>query len=241
MLWHYVIVFLGTLVADAVPLPMPPAFTVMVLLQTTLKLNIWLVIAVGVPGSVVGRYLLALAVPRLSERVLRPELSEDVRFLGRKLQEKGWRVPAFVFLYSLTPLPTAPIFIAGGMARIRAVLLLPPFVAGKLISDALAVLIGAHAVGTLGDVVHGLTSWRTLTGVAVGALLLFALVFVDWRSVVQDRAFALRSSIWSSGRTEAKAPDGPRPAQPLRKEDPWSRDGPGRGSETRTPRESNSP
>jgi hypothetical protein len=197
MPWPYLLVFVGTLVVDVVPLPLPPAFMVMVLLQTMFQLNIWLVIAIGVPGSVVGRYLLALYVGRLSRRFFGPEFNRDVQFLGRKLQGTGWRVPGFVFLYSLAPVPTAPIFIAGGLAKVKAYQLFPPFIAGKLISDAIAVLMGAHAVTTVDEMLQGLSSWRTFTGIAVGVVLLFALLFVDWRSLLQGGRFALRFSIWN--------------------------------------------
>jgi hypothetical protein len=196
MAWHYALVFLATLLVDVTPLPLPPAFTVMVLLQIVFKLNIWIVIAIGVSGSVVGRYLLALYIPKLSDNLLKPELNEDIRFLGRKLQATGWKVPAFVFVYSLLPMPTSPLFIAGGMVRMKAYLIIPPFVAGKLISDALAVVMGAQAVVTADDLMHGLTSWRSLTGMLVGALLIFALLFVDWRSLLQRRHFRLKLSTW---------------------------------------------
>lgn len=196
MAWSYVLVFFATLLVDVVPLPLPPAFTVMVALQAAFHLNIWLVIAIGVPGTVVGRYLLALYIPRVSRRLFRPELNEDVRFLGRKLQETGWRAPAFVFAYTLAPLPTTPLFIAGGMAGVKPHVLLPPFVAGKMISDTAAVLMGAHAVTTLDEMIRGLISWRSFTGIGVGALLVFALVLLDWRSWIQRREFRLRFMIW---------------------------------------------
>jgi membrane protein YqaA with SNARE-associated domain len=196
MAWPYVLVFLGTVLVDVAPLPLPPAFTVMVLLQIVFKLNIWVVIAVGVPGSVVGRYLMGLYAPKLSSRFLRPELNEDVQFLGRRLKATGWKVPAFVFLYSLLPLPTSPLFIAGGMARMKAHLIIPPFLAGKLISDAAAVLLGAQAVVTLEDMMHGLLGWRAITGVILGVLLILALIFIDWRSLLQRRHFTLKLSVW---------------------------------------------
>ena len=66
MWWQYALVFLGTLLVDIVPFPLPPAFTVMVFLQILYDLNIWAVIAIGVVGSIVGRYVLTLYIPKLS-------------------------------------------------------------------------------------------------------------------------------------------------------------------------------
>jgi membrane protein YqaA with SNARE-associated domain len=125
--WQYLMVFSGALLVDIIPFPLPPAFTVMVTLQLLYDLNIWLVIAVGVVGSAVGRYLLSLYIPRLSDRLFKPEKNEDVQYLGRKLIEKGWKSQVLIFMYSLMPLPTAPLFIAGGMAKMRTYKIIPAF------------------------------------------------------------------------------------------------------------------
>ena len=63
MWWQYLMVFAGALLLDIVPFPFPPAFTIMILLQITFHLNVWLVIIVGVAGSVLGRYILILYTP----------------------------------------------------------------------------------------------------------------------------------------------------------------------------------
>src|SRR5438093_3084211 len=91
MWWQYLLVFGGALLVDVVPIPLPPAFTVMVLLQLTFDLNIWIAIAAGVAGSVAGRYILSLYIPRVSGKLFKPAKNEDVQYLGRKMKAKGWR------------------------------------------------------------------------------------------------------------------------------------------------------
>jgi membrane protein DedA with SNARE-associated domain len=194
--WPYALVFLGTVLVDVVPLPLPPAFTVMVALQILFRLNIWFVIAIGVPGSVLGRYILSLYIPRLSGRLFTDEKNQDVAFLGKKLETTGWKGFVFILIYSLMPLPTAPLFIAGGMARMKAYHLIPPFLIGKLTSDTIAVLMGAQAVNTLDEWIHGLASWKTIAGSVVGLILVFALLFFDWRTLLQQKRITLRFSIW---------------------------------------------
>ena len=91
MWWQYLLVFISTLAVDIVPFPLPPAFTLMVLLQVVFKLNIWTVIFIGVAGSIAGRYILTLYIPRLAGTLFNPAKNEDVQYLGKKLKEKGWK------------------------------------------------------------------------------------------------------------------------------------------------------
>ncbi|HEX7900187.1 MAG TPA: hypothetical protein VF950_20635 [Planctomycetota bacterium] len=196
MWWHYLLVFAGTFLVDVVPVPLPPAFTVMVLLQLTFDLNLWIVIAVGVVGSVAGRYLLSAYIPSVSGKLFKPAKNEDVRYLGRRMDAKGWRGQLFILVYSLMPLPTTPLFIAGGMARLKPRHIIPPFAVGKLISDTAAVLLGKVAVGNIQELVEGMLSWRSLVGLAAGLFLLFALLFVDWRALLQRGRFQLKFAIW---------------------------------------------
>src|ERR1035437_1791172 len=144
MWWHYLLVFVGALLVDVSPFPLPPAFTVMILLQAVFDLQIWLVIVVGVAGSILGRYVLTLYIPKLSGKYLRASKNEDAEFLGKKLREKGWKSHLLALVYSLLPLPTTPLFVAAGMAKLKPWHILPGFVVGKLISDTVAVLTGKY-------------------------------------------------------------------------------------------------
>src|SRR5436190_5131152 len=118
MWWQYLLVFVGSMAVDIVPVPLPPAFTIMILLQIVFDLNVWIVIAVGVAGSIAGRYILSLYIPKVSGRLFKPAKNRDVQFLGRRMSQKGWKTHAWICLYSLLPLPTTPLFIAGGMAKL---------------------------------------------------------------------------------------------------------------------------
>ena len=91
MWWQYVLVFICAMAVDIVPLPLPPAFTIMILLQLVFKLALWPVIFIGVGGSIVGRYVLTLYIPLISERIFNPAKNADVRYLGTQLKKKGWK------------------------------------------------------------------------------------------------------------------------------------------------------
>ena len=81
MWWQYLLVFVGALLVDVSPFPLPPAFAVMILLQAKFDLEIWLVIIVGVGGSVLGRYVLTLYIPRLSGKYFKKAKNDDAEFL----------------------------------------------------------------------------------------------------------------------------------------------------------------
>ena len=196
MWWQYALVFTAAFLVDIFPIPLPPAFTVMIFLQIYFKLDVWLVILIGVCGSIMGRYLLSLYIPKLSGRIFKTAKNEDVQYLGKKMKEKGWKGTAMVLIYSLMPLPTTPLFIAGGMAKLKPIYIIPPFIVGKLISDTISVLLGRYAAENTQELVHGLVSFKSIAGLVLGLLLLFIILFIDWHALLKDKKFVLKFHIW---------------------------------------------
>jgi hypothetical protein len=82
------------------------------------------------------------------------------------------------------------------MARLHPLQIIPAFFTGKLISDTAAVLMGKEAVGGAGDLVTGMISWKSILGLVLGVLLLLALLFFDWRSLLQRHRLRLKFDIW---------------------------------------------
>jgi membrane protein DedA with SNARE-associated domain len=196
MWWQYLLVFIGALLFDVVPFPFPPAFTIMVFLQIMFDLNIWWVIVIGVAGSILGRYILTLYIPLLSGKFFKRSKNEDVEFLGKKMKEKGWRSQLVIIAYSLLPLPTTPLFLAGGMAKIKPLYIIPAFFIGKFISDAITVHLGKYASEHAKSIMEEALSWKSITSLVVGLLLVCALLFIDWRSLIQKKKFHLEFKIW---------------------------------------------
>ncbi len=196
MFWQYVLVFIGALLFDIVPFPFPPAFSIMLLLQITFHLNVWLVIVIGVAGSILGRYILTLYIPLIAERFFKPAKNEDVRFLGEKMKANKWKGQAVILAYSLLPLPTTPLFLAAGMARIKAVYIIPAFFIGKFTSDAIALHLGKYATENVDSILQGALSWKSITSFALCILLVCVVLFIDWRSLIQKKKLLLKFRIW---------------------------------------------
>lgn len=196
MWWQYLLVFVLAFLLDVVALPLPPAFTAMLFLQMKYDLALWPVIIVGVTGSVIGRYVLMLYVPKISNKLFKPAKNEDIQYLGQNLKDKGWGSQLFIFAYCLLPLPSTPLFIASGIAKMKPYYIIPAFFVGKFISDAMYVLLGKYATENTMTLLQGVVSWRSIGGLFVGFLLIFILLFIDWRTLLRHKQVKLDFKIW---------------------------------------------
>lgn len=196
MWWQYSLVFLGALLFDIVPFPFLPAFTIMIFLQLYFHLNLWACIVIGVLGSILGRYILTLYIPYISNAYFKPAKNEDIVFLGKQLKEKGWKGQLIILLYSLLPLPTTPLFVAAGMSRIGGLYIIPAFFIGKFASDTAALSMGKLASENINSLKSNILSWQSLLGLTVSLLLLCAILFVDWRSLIEKKKFILDFKIF---------------------------------------------
>ncbi|MBP6532182.1 MAG: hypothetical protein KA285_02800 [Bacteroidia bacterium] len=196
MWFHYFLVFLGAFIFDVVPFPFPPAFTIMVTLQILFDLNIWLVIVIGVAGSILGRYILTLYIPHLAGKIFKRAKTEDIEFLGTEMKERGWRSHVFILAYSLMPLPTTPLFLAAGIAKVKPINIIPAFFIGKFISDTIAVFLGKYATENSKAVFENVLTWKNSLSLAAGLIMIGALLFIDWRKLIQKNKLEFDFRIW---------------------------------------------
>jgi uncharacterized membrane protein YdjX (TVP38/TMEM64 family) len=181
---------------DLVPIIGPPVWTGLVLLLVKFDLNPWLVLAAGVPGSVLGRYTLSLYTPWLSRKFIKRRKNSDMEFVGRRLKRKLWQSWMFVLVYSLSPLPTTPLFSAAGLAKIPAIQVIPPFFVGKFVSDAVMVFTGREAFTGLADLFHGTFSIKGVVVAVVSVLIICGFLFLDWRQLIEKRHVRFNVHIW---------------------------------------------
>lgn len=196
MWWQYLLVFIGALLFDIAPFPFFPAFTIMLLLQLIFNLNVWLVIVIGVVGSVLGRYILFLYTPFIANKYLKVSKNEDIQFLGDKMKENKWKGQLVILAYSLLPLPTTPLFLAAGISRVKAIYIIPAFLIGKFTSDTIALNAGKYASENTQKVIDDALSWKSLASFILSLILLFCLLFIDWRILIQKKKLALNFKIW---------------------------------------------
>ena len=101
-----------------------------------------------------------------------------------------------IIAYSLLPLPTTPLFLAGGMAKIKPLYIIPAFFIGKFTSDAISVHLGKYAAEHTHSLMQDAFSWKSIISFTLGLLLLCALLFIDWRALIRKKKFQLKFKIW---------------------------------------------
>jgi membrane protein YqaA with SNARE-associated domain len=192
----YLAVFLSALAVDFIPVIAPPAWTIMVFLLVKFHLNPWFVLLAGVSGSTLGRYLMSLCVPKFSHLFLKRRKHEELEFVGKKLSEKLWHSWLFVFLYTITPLSSTALFTAAAIAKVKAIRIVPPFFCGKLVTDAIMLLVGRYAVESFTNLVHGAVSLKAISTLVFGFAVISGLLFLDGRALLQNKRFAFNFKIW---------------------------------------------
>jgi membrane protein YqaA with SNARE-associated domain len=192
----YLLVFFGSLGVDLIPIMAPPAWTVMAFAIMKYQLNPWIVLAVGVPASALGRYLFSLYIPKFSDRVLAAKKKQELNYVGKKLRRRLWETWVFVLGYTLSPLSTTALFTAAGMSKVPVWHLLPPFLVGKFFSDAMMVKAGEYAAGNLSDMMHGVFGAKNILIAAITLVLTAAFLFVDWHDLLVKKTLSFNFSVF---------------------------------------------
>jgi len=196
-MFPYLLVYLGSTLVDCIPVFAPPAWTLMILLMTKFDLNPWIVVCVGTMGTVSGRLLyLSFIMPWVGEKALSRDKQADLTFLGEKLGNRGWAAFLFVFIYSLLPLSTTALFTAAGLAKVNRAYVIPPFFLGNLIGDAILVVSGKYAFQSMSSIFQGSWNLKSILLAAFGLFLVLALLFIDWRTVLQKKKLKLKFAFW---------------------------------------------
>ncbi len=192
----YLLVFFGSLGVDLVPIMAPPAWTIMAFCIVKYRLNPWIVLAIGVPASALGRYLFSLYIPKFSDKVLARKKKEELNYVGKKLKGRLWETWVFVLGYTLSPLSTTALFTAAGMSKIPVWNLLPPFLVGKFISDAMMIKAGEYAAGSLKDMLHGVLSAKNIIIAAITLVVTAGFLFVDWYALLAKKKLKFNFSVF---------------------------------------------
>jgi membrane protein YqaA with SNARE-associated domain len=172
----------------------PPTWAALVFLRLQWGLAAVPLVLIGALSAASGRYLLARGstafAGRLSER-----RRASLRAAADALQERRGAALAGLALFALSPLPSAQLFVAAGLLRLRILRLAAAFFAGRLVTYSLYVGAATLAQRRFGSVlVDGL---RSPLGIAAQVAMLAALAVllrVDWAAKLTRRHPALTHS-----------------------------------------------
>lgn len=203
-MWPYVVTFFASLASDSLPIIGPPVWTILVFMQVKFDLNPWMVLFVGVPGSVLGRYALSLYSTKFLRKFITTKKANEMEFVGKRLDGHLWKTWPFVLVYSLLPLSTTALFFAAGLARVKPIQVLPPFFVGKFISDAVMVFSSRYALQQVSQPGFHLLTAKNLTVILSSLLIIAAFLFIDWRRLLEHKQLRLVFQIWKHHRKHAK-------------------------------------
>lgn len=157
-------------------------------------------IVAGALAACAGRLLLAMAFRRFSAR-LPPKRRESLEVLGHVLGEQRAGLFASFALFAIAPLPSAQMFEAAGLARIRLRPLLAAFLLGRLLSYSIYIGAASAAHDSLSRLFdRGLFSPQAIATQLIGVAALVAIVLVDWPAVID------RTRGWWAARRGRPAP-----------------------------------
>jgi uncharacterized membrane protein YdjX (TVP38/TMEM64 family) len=158
-------------------------------------------IVAGAVAATSGRLLLALAFRGFGAK-LPAKRQESLQVLGRAIGESRTGLVASFALFAIAPLPSAQLFEAAGLARIRLGHLLAAFFLGRLVSYSIYVGGASAAHQSLSRLFSkGLFSPQAITTELIGVALLIAVVLIDWPAVI-DKA----RGWWAARRGRAAPP-----------------------------------
>jgi membrane protein YqaA with SNARE-associated domain len=159
----------------------PPTWSLLVFARLQWHLNPFALVPIGVATATLGRYVLAHAARALAERVparYRANL-EDLR---ARLVEHRRGALAAAALFLVSPLPSAQLFVAAGLVRIRLLPLAAAFALGRCVSYSLYVGGAVLAERSLRSVLGQF--WGSPWALALQLVMLAALTalpLVPWR------------------------------------------------------------
>ena len=138
----------------------------------------------GALAAAAGRYVLALAFRKFG-RWLPAKRRESLEVLGRSLgQSRGGLISSFIF-FAAAPVPSAQMFEAAGLARIRLAPLVGAFFVGRLVSYSIYVGAASAAHKSVEKLFQqGFTSPQAIATQVIAILVLIAIIKIDWPTTI---------------------------------------------------------
>jgi uncharacterized membrane protein YdjX (TVP38/TMEM64 family) len=182
---EYLMLFAILVGVNLLPAFGPPTWSIIVLYGLNSDLPTVGIILVAAVAAAVGRFMLAMGFRMLGGRI--PRSARENLAAARALFERNPRNAHLAMaLFILSPLPSAQLFEAAGLARVRLGRFTLAFFSGRLVSYAIyASSVRELKESQLGQyVVHGLSGPMAivLQLAMIGGLI--ALARIDWRKLL---------------------------------------------------------
>lgn len=160
----------------------PPTWSVIVLFM--LSTEAWApgLVLLGAATAATGRFLLAQATRFLGDRFLTQRARANLGAARQALEARKRNGLIALGLFALSPLPSAQLFEAAGLARVRLLPFVLAFFSGRLVSYSLyALAADGLRASSIGDSFRNELTSPLGIGVQVAMILAIVLLMrVDW-------------------------------------------------------------
>ena len=185
MMLIMLIAWLTTFLINIIPFFMPPTWTLLAFFRVRFDLPLWLLAPGGALCATAGRCVLALLSRRFGARFLPAKEQANVQHLGMFLKRQRWSYAGILF-YAFGPIPSPHLFIAAGLVGLDLRLVAAAFCTGRFVSYTTLVAGANAAADHLSPLfVQQFGSGIALVGPLTAALMVIALVKINWQSVLR--------------------------------------------------------
>jgi hypothetical protein len=177
----YLILFAIVFGVNLLPAFGPPTWTIVVVYGLGTHLPLPAVVPIAAAAAASARLVLALAFRLLRHRIP-GKMKRNLEAAGRALERKRRNSAIGMGLFALSPLPSAQLFEAAGLAGMRLLPLTAAFLAGRLVSYSVYGLTAKGIAEKSGPeaIRHALTSPAGIALQLAMIALLVAAAQVDW-------------------------------------------------------------
>lgn len=188
---QYFILFLLVLGVNLLPAFGPPTWSILVVFRLNSDMPTWAIVVIGAAAAAVGRYLLAWAFWLLRKRL--SERSRKNLEAAREALERRMRNTIIALgLFAISPVPSAQLFEAAGLAGVRLIGFTAAFFIGRLLSYTVYTYTAGRIRETsMGQALQGGFSNPWIIALQVALILgLVAMARINWAKVlkIEDRS-----------------------------------------------------
>ncbi|MBB3034945.1 hypothetical protein [Alteriqipengyuania lutimaris] len=186
---EYLVFFALVLGVNLLPAFGPPTWSIIALYAFNSDLPLAALVGIGALAAASGRFALGHATRALGTRFLSAETQANLAAAREALERRRGGGILALGLFALSPVPSAQLFEAAGLARLPLLPFTAAFFAGRIVSYTVYGLTAKTIRATsMGDVVREAIS--SPLGIALQVAMLGALVLlarIDWRKHLTPR------------------------------------------------------
>lgn len=178
---EYLLLFAIVLGVNLLPAFGPPTWSVIVIYGLSTKMPLPALVVISATAAALGRFALAHAF-RLLRNKVPDKMKRNLQAAGDAVEKRKRGALVAIGLFALSPLPSAQLFEAAGLAGVRLIHFTAAFFAGRIVSYS---VYAATAKGiektSMGEAFkHSLTSPVGIGLEILMLALLVAFTLVDW-------------------------------------------------------------